>query len=128
MRKKMTRKQLADQQKWLAVRKRAGRRIDPETAEVMWDYVWVYDPYMILPHPPPEEFQEADWNYYVRSPGSDVWVSEGHLPIAARHALRPITEEILKQMLQQPGSEWHGARWDLIHRGWQPRDQQIIDD
>jgi hypothetical protein len=31
--------------KWLAIRKKAGRKIDPKTAEVDWTYELTLDPY-----------------------------------------------------------------------------------
>ncbi len=37
---------------WLAVRKDAGRRIDPHTAEVEWWFAQTFDPYGINPESP----------------------------------------------------------------------------
>ena len=82
-------KQLADQikvKKWLAVRKKAGRKIDPETAEVMWNYAYDLDPYGIYPELP-EECRQVGRNYFARVPGSDIWVEFGDLPTATRDAL-----------------------------------------
>jgi hypothetical protein len=45
-------KQSAEQikvKKWLAIRKEASRNIDPETAEVLWAYGQVLDPYGVDP-------------------------------------------------------------------------------
>jgi len=45
-------KRLADEvkrEKWLAIRKREGRKIDPETAEVDWKYAQTLDPYGVYP-------------------------------------------------------------------------------
>jgi hypothetical protein len=70
----------------LAIRKEAGLKIDPETAEVFWEYGSVRDPYYLFEH-------GDDWednigrNYFARSPGSDVWVWFGDLPEATRDAL-----------------------------------------
>jgi hypothetical protein len=72
--------------KWLAIRKNAGRHIDPKTAEVMWEYGQTLDPYGIDPDLP-EEMQQIGRNYFARSPGSDVWVEFGDLPEATREAL-----------------------------------------
>jgi len=72
-------------EKWLAIRKEAGRKIDPETAEVDWTYGVVGDPYGI--HPEPEECYNVGREYFARSPGSDVWVSFGDLPTATQEAL-----------------------------------------
>jgi hypothetical protein len=73
-------------EQWLATRVEAGRHIDPETAEVMWEYVQTLDPYGIEPELP-EEFQQVGRGYFARSPGSDVWVWFGDLPDATREAL-----------------------------------------
>lgn len=83
-------KQQSDNQieveKWLALRKEAGRKIDPETAEVLWDYGVIGDPYGTDP-----ELQEECYNvgreYFARSPGSDIWVWFGDLPTATHDAL-----------------------------------------
>jgi len=72
---------------WLAIRKEAGLKIDPETAEVTWIYAWTVDPYGVHPDLP-EEHQQAGREYFARSPGSDVWVDFGDLPAATRDALR----------------------------------------
>ena len=54
---------------WLAIRKEAGRKIDPETAEVEWTYAQTLDPYGIYPELP-EEWQQVGREYFARSPGS----------------------------------------------------------
>ena len=33
---------------WLAIRKEAGLKIDPATAEVMWTYGYTLDPYGVV--------------------------------------------------------------------------------
>jgi hypothetical protein len=71
---------------WLAIRKRAGRKIDPETAEVTWIYAYDFDPYGIEPELP-EEYKWVSRNYFARSPRSDIWVWFGDLPIATAKAL-----------------------------------------
>ena len=81
-------KQSADQievKKWLALRKKAGREIDPETAEVLWDYVQILDPYGI--HQLPEELTCIGRDYFARSPESDIWVWFGDLPRSTERAL-----------------------------------------
>jgi hypothetical protein len=66
-------------EQWLAIRKEAAAKIDPENAEVFWEYGSIRDPYYVHEH-------GDDWednigrNYFVRSPGSDVWVWDGDLP------------------------------------------------
>ena len=73
-------------QEWLAIRKEAGRHIDPETAEVLWHYVQVMDPYGVDPDLP-DEYHCVGRGYFARSPGSDVWVDFGDLPVSIRDAL-----------------------------------------
>jgi hypothetical protein len=36
-------------EEWLAIRKEAGLKIDPETAEVDWNYGLTLDPYGVYP-------------------------------------------------------------------------------
>jgi hypothetical protein len=71
---------------WLALRKKAGREIDPETAEVLWDYVLTLDPYGIHPEIT-EELSCIGRDYFARSPESDIWVWFGDLPRATERAL-----------------------------------------
>jgi len=73
-------------QEWLATRKEAGPKIDPETAEVMWVYAQTLDPYGIDPELPPE-LEQVGREYFARSPGSDVWVLFDDLPRNVRDAL-----------------------------------------
>ena len=82
-------KQSADEielEKWLEIRKKAGRKIDPETAEVQWAYVYEFDPYGIDPELP-EECWQVGRQYFARSPGSDIWVWFGDLPATTQDAL-----------------------------------------
>ena len=71
---------------WLAIRKEAGLQIDPETAEVDWDYALALDPYYVG-YEIPEEYQQVGREYFARSPGSDVWVWFGDLPETTRDVL-----------------------------------------
>jgi hypothetical protein len=80
----MTEKMTVEQ--WLAIRREAGLKIDPETAEVHWTYVPTVDPYCLDPDLP-EEYQQVGREYFARSPGSDIWVRFGDLPEATRDAL-----------------------------------------
>jgi hypothetical protein len=73
-------------EQWLAIRKEAGLHIDPETAEVYWDFVHLLDPYGV-DLDLPEEYQQIGRDYFARSPGSDVWVWFGDLPEETRNAL-----------------------------------------
>jgi len=60
-------------EEWLAIRKEAGLKIDPETYGVHPDL--------------PEEYRQIGREYFARSPGSDIWVSFDDLPDAIREAL-----------------------------------------
>lgn len=75
-----------EREEWLATRNEAGRHVDPETAEVDWDYAYTLDPYGVGPELP-EQYQQVGRAYFARSPGSDVWVAFGDLPKATRDAL-----------------------------------------
>ncbi|SRR6266568_3066204 len=98
-------KRLADEvkrEKWLAIRKKAGCKIDPETAEVDWIYAQTLDPYGVYAELP-EELQQVGREYFARSPGSDIWVWFGDLPVATQDALW----EKHKESLAFPaGVEW----------------------
>ena len=68
----------------LAIRREAALQIDPETAEVMWTYANLADPYGIYP-----DGEECIGRvYFARPAGSDVWVDFGDLPDATVKALR----------------------------------------
>ena len=56
------------------IRKEAGLKIDPETAEVDWTYAQVLDPYGGAAPNFPEEYWCVGREYFARSPGSDIWV------------------------------------------------------
>jgi hypothetical protein len=73
-------------EQWLAIRKEAGLKIDPDTAEVDWSYAQTLDPYGIDPDLP-EEYHQVGRAYFACSPGSDIWVWFGDLPDAVRTAL-----------------------------------------
>jgi hypothetical protein len=81
-------KHSADQirEEWLAIRKRAGEKIDPETAKVHWENGVTADPYGLNPEFPDEYFQIGRI-FFARSPESDTWVWFGDLPTATRNAL-----------------------------------------
>jgi hypothetical protein len=78
-------------EEWEAWRKAAGLNIDPETAEIVWEYTQVGDPYGVWPNIP-EEGRCVGRSYFARSPGMDVWIEFGDLPDATRDALRRKSE------------------------------------
>jgi hypothetical protein len=69
-----------DNDAWLTIRKQAALRIDPQTAEVIWEYGQTLDPYGVYDLLPEE--QQIGRNRFARSPDSDVWVSFHDLPKA----------------------------------------------
>jgi excisionase family DNA binding protein len=71
---------------WLAWRAAAGRVVDPQTAEVMWDYRLTVDPYGVVDEIP-EEYQQVGRQYFARAPGTSVWIAFGDLPEQTRNAL-----------------------------------------
>jgi hypothetical protein len=72
-------------EQWLAIRREAALQIDPETAEVMWEYANVADAYGVYPDCPEECIGRV---YFARPSGSDVWVCFYDLPDATVKALR----------------------------------------
>jgi hypothetical protein len=95
----------------LAIRKEAGLKIDPETAEVEWIYAQTLDPYGVYPELP-EECRQVGREYFARSPGSDIWVLFGDLPDATRIAL---WEKHKSKLAFPAGLEW--LRMDLPMEG-----------
>jgi hypothetical protein len=75
-----------DVEKWLAIRKEEGLKINPETAEVMWTYAQTLDPYGVDPDLP-EELQQVGREDFARSPESNIWIHFGDLPEETRNAL-----------------------------------------
>jgi hypothetical protein len=72
-------------QSWLAARREEGRTMNPETAQVVVEYVQMLDPYGIKRH-----LAEhcVGRQFFARSPGSDEWVWCGDLPDAVHDRLR----------------------------------------
>jgi hypothetical protein len=75
-----------EQQEFLSIRKEAGLKIDPATAEVTWQYAQILDPYGIYDLCPEERCIGRVW--FARDPDSDIWVSQYELPSATLDALR----------------------------------------
>jgi hypothetical protein len=71
---------------WLAKRKEVGRKLDPKTAEVSWEYVRQLDPYCIYSDLPGHA-RDPSFAYFARPPGSDIWVHRDDLPKSTRRAL-----------------------------------------
>src|SRR5450631_1662602 len=64
----------------------AGKTIDPETAEVTWDYRQILDPYGIIDDLA-EECNCVGRVFFARAPNSETWVWFGHLPEEVREKL-----------------------------------------
>jgi hypothetical protein len=75
-----------DVEQWLAIRKEAGPRIDPEVAEVASWHAYIIDPYGVCSNLP-KEAQCFGRQWFARSPRSDVWVFCEDLPTATQEAL-----------------------------------------
>jgi hypothetical protein len=73
-------------EKWLAIRKECGLRIDAEIAEFASWHGQTMDPYGVDPELP-EEWQSIQTNRFVRCPKSGVWVWVGDLPDTVRKSL-----------------------------------------
>jgi hypothetical protein len=83
--KKKTTSEKAEIEQWLAIRKEAGLKIDPETAEVYWTYGQTLDPYGVCDEwELPEEFDQIGREHFARAPGSDIWVHFRDLPETVR--------------------------------------------
>ena len=75
-----------EQHEFLSIRKEAGLKIDPATAEVTGRYTQILDPYGIRDLSPEEDCVGSV--LFARAPGGDIWVSQCELPSATVDALR----------------------------------------
>jgi hypothetical protein len=73
-------------EEWKAWRRAAGLHIDPETAEISWDYQQLGDPYRVHPELA-ADLDSAGPTYFARSPGTSVWIEFGDLPETTRDEL-----------------------------------------
>ncbi len=73
-------------EQWLATRSEEAHRIDPEIAEVDWEWGQILDPYCVTPNLRPEHCCVGR-NYFARNPGSDIWVSFHDLSKETCHRL-----------------------------------------
>jgi hypothetical protein len=72
----------------LAIRKEEVLKINTETDEVDWSYEQTLDPYGVLDEwELPEEFDCVGRAYFLRTPGSEIWVEFGDLPDETREKL-----------------------------------------
>jgi hypothetical protein len=97
-------------EEWLEIRQDAGRKIDPETAEIDWSFVRTLDPYGV--YDLPEQYRQAGKEFFARSPGSDVWVCFGDLPDATREALRKKHKSAIAEIEKQTVEDWLAIRKD----------------
>ena len=86
--KKKTASEKAEEEQSLAIRKEAGLKIDPKTAEVDWSYGLDLDPYGICDEwELPEEFDQVGHQRSACFPQSDIWVHFSDLPDTVREEL-----------------------------------------
>ena len=86
--RKRTPQEREELERWLAIRKEEALKIDPETADVDWQYAETSDPYGVLDEwDLPKEFHQVGRAYFARAPGSDIWVVFGDLPDETRDKL-----------------------------------------
>jgi hypothetical protein len=72
-----------EQERWLAVRREAAAKLDPETAEVTFNWGDMADPYGLRR----DDDSYYGRNYFARSPDG-VWVSFDDLPAAVTNRLQ----------------------------------------
>ena len=75
-----------ESKEWLATRKEIGRQIDPDAAEVIWQFEPVLDPYQVCKDLP-DQLQLVGREYFARSLETEVWVSFDDLPKSSRNRL-----------------------------------------
>jgi hypothetical protein len=71
---------------WLAIRKEAALKIDPESAEWTWSHCQIMDPYGVHSDLSEDEYQIGRVKF-ARSPDSDIWVWFGDLADEVRDKL-----------------------------------------
>jgi hypothetical protein len=76
-RNKVMNKDGMTKEEFLANRKAAGQRIDPETCDIVWEYTDLADPYGVHRPPPAECIGRV---MFVRSSKEDGWVLAEDLP------------------------------------------------
>jgi hypothetical protein len=76
-----------EREKFYEGRRQDGLAINPDTAEVAWEYGQTMDPYGVEGSDLPEELHCVGREYFARDPVAKVWVSFGDLPQATRDAL-----------------------------------------
>jgi hypothetical protein len=82
---------------WLTIRREAGLKLDPKTAEVTWWHAQTLDPYGVC-NEFPKRLSCVGRAYFARSPENNIWVEFGDLPETVRTALwRRIDDAIAKK-------------------------------
>ena len=79
--------------KYLDDRKRESVKIDPQTAEVTWQYAEAFDPYGV--HVLPPEYRQVGREYFARRPDSEIWAWFGDLPYVVSRRLLELYEHEL---------------------------------
>jgi hypothetical protein len=83
-----------DAEQFLAIRREAGLKIDPATAEIDSFRTEMFDPYGIYG---PSEDAGCIQHEFARSPGSDIWVWFCDLPEATLAAIQERIERLQEQ-------------------------------
>jgi hypothetical protein len=100
----------ADYKRFYKKRKAFGRRIDPATAEVDWEYGQEMDPYRVLPFIP-DKYPQIGRNYFARDPKEKEWVAFENLPAKTCRVLLDKYRHRLCSFVIGEG----GARWNKDH-------------
>ena len=95
-----------EREEWLAIRKEAARKIDPETAVVIREYVHEIDPYGILPEVP-AGYGAVGEHYFARNPGSNIWVWFGDIP-------HQIWDALMEKQIER--EEWLAIREEAARK------------
>ena len=92
------------QKRWLAVRSREAKKIDPATAKICWMWTPTFDPYFLVKEPPLES--EIQRIYFAHRPNCKILVWFGDLPKAVEQALRAKHKEAIEHSATIPDIKW----------------------
>ena len=94
----------AKQKRWLAVRSREAKKIDPATAKICWMWTPAFDPYFLVKAPPQES--EIQRTYFAHRANCKILVWFGDLPAFVEQALRTKHKESIEHSATIPDLEW----------------------
>ena len=84
----------AKQKRWLAVRSREAKKIDPATAKICWMWTPTFDPYCLVKEPPQES--EIQRTYFAHRANCKILVWFGDLAAPVEDALRTNHKESIE--------------------------------